>query len=340
MANKKISQLVGMGTAEVVSGQFVFPVGAGSSSIPYETKKVTALELATYAFTGDNQGGFPAPKLSGVNKEVYFNNSDSTWGNASNTDVANFPYLQVRKSDGLLMTGSGVAFDSATVPWDLEASDDIDMQGNDITNADDILFKDSNSIIDRQTNVQDLLIKAGRDLTLSGVRHVSISGQALDVTSTPISGDVTFTGGHVTIDPAKRLYVNEINTYIAADTQDRAVLSISGAARFHTNQADVGGLGEVDIDWADSNIQYDTVDASNLSYVFTNVRDGQTLTMYIENTSATTSYIPTFTSGTPNTVLWGGTGGPPHVDPNRTNVYTFAAIHTGIFASSITGYAY
>ena len=42
MANKKISQLVGMGTAEVVSGQFVFPVGAGSSSIPYETKKVTA----------------------------------------------------------------------------------------------------------------------------------------------------------------------------------------------------------------------------------------------------------------------------------------------------------
>ena len=338
MANKKISQLVGMGTAEVVSGQFVFPVGAGSSSTPYETKKVTALELATYAFTGDNQGGFPASKLSGVNKEVYFNNSDSTWGNASNTDVANFPYLQVRKSDGLLMTGSGVAFDSATVPWDLEASDDIDMQGNDITNANDILFKDSNSIIDRQTNVQDLLIKAGRDLTLSGIRHVSVKGQALDLASTPISGNVTVTGGNLEVDPGNKLIVNEIKVAKGTATNDSGNLVIEGASRHEPYNID--GFGTVY--WHESNVQYDTVNTASPEFDFEGAGNGQTLTMYIENTSSSVVSTPTFISGLtdPNPILWGGTGGPPHLEPNRTNVYTFICINTRIFASAITGYVY
>ena len=66
--------------------------------------------------------------------------------------------------------------------------------------------------------------------------------------------------------------------------------------------------------------------------------------MYVENAHATNSYTPTFASGTanqnPNSVIWGGTGGPPHIAAHRTNMYTFVCIGTGIFASAITGYEY
>ena len=78
MANKKISQLVGMGTNEAVSGFYLLPVGAGSSTGPYTTKRITTKELADFIFTGDNSAyvGFPAGTLSGVNKDIYFNNND------------------------------------------------------------------------------------------------------------------------------------------------------------------------------------------------------------------------------------------------------------------------
>ena len=84
MANKKISQLVGMGTNEAVSGFYLLPVGAGSSTGPYTTKKITTKELADFIFTGDNSAyvGFPAGTLSGVNKDIYFNNNDDNWVNA------------------------------------------------------------------------------------------------------------------------------------------------------------------------------------------------------------------------------------------------------------------
>ena len=45
MANKKISQLVGMGANEAVSGSFLLPVGAGATTGPYTTKKITTKEL-------------------------------------------------------------------------------------------------------------------------------------------------------------------------------------------------------------------------------------------------------------------------------------------------------
>ena len=38
-------------------------------------------------------------------------------------------------------------------------------------------------------------MQAAQDLTVSGIRHVSISGQALDLASTPISGDMNISRG-------------------------------------------------------------------------------------------------------------------------------------------------
>ena len=60
--------------------------------------------------------------------------------------------------------------------------------------------------------------------------------------------------------------------------------------------------------------------------------------MYIKNTDSSTSILPTFASG--SYVKWGGTGGPPHIDGARTNVYTFVCYDQVIFASAITGYVF
>ena len=154
MANKKISQLIGLGANEDVSGFFLIPVGAGTSTGPYVTKQITTTELAEFAFTGDGLG-FPATRISGLNKDVYFDNNDN-WQDASNTDVASFPFLQVRKSDGLLVTGSGVAFDSTSTPWNYNAASDINMQGNDINNLDDVNFFGSTSKITSTAATDDL----------------------------------------------------------------------------------------------------------------------------------------------------------------------------------------
>jgi len=348
MANKKISQLNAVDPSVGIGTESVFPMVSGTSSSNYQTSKVTAVDIAKFVLNPIpvGQPGMESIGFTG-NSNIYFKKTN--WDNAS-TNVAVNPYLQVNLSDGRLITGSGVAVPAALGDQmgNCTATEDLKMQGFNIIRANEIYFGGTEAqdyaVIDSSyyagTPQINVLKIRSDDLTLSGTRHVSISGQALDLASTPISGDVTFTGGNVTVDPSKVLFVNEINSYIGASADDKAVLSISGAARFFTNEADVASLGEIDIDWKDSNIQYDTVDSSNLNYIFSNVRDGQTVTMYIENTSATATYIPAFASGSPNSVLWGGTGGPPHVGPNRTNVYTFAAIHTGIFASAITGYEY
>jgi len=342
MANKKISQLSSIDGAIGISTSNLLPIASGTAG-NYLTAKVNMEQVQDFILS---------PMNTSVNQDIGFTGSENVvfkktnWDNAS-TNIENNPYLQVRISDGRLITGSGVAVPAALGDdlGDHTATEDLNLANYGVINANDIYFGGGTTVSTRieyqaDPGGKDLKVQAERDLTLSGIRHVRISGQALDLVNTPISGDVTFTGGNVTVDPNKVLYVNEINSYIAGSPDDKAVLSISGAARFFSNEADAGSLGEVDIDWKDSNIQYDTVDPSNLNYIFSSVRDGQTVTMYIENTNAATTYTPTFTSGAPNTVLWGGTGGPPHIAPNRTNVYTFAAIYTGIFASAITGYEY
>lgn len=331
MANKKISQLSEAGN--VGAGDF-FPVATSAGGGSFSTKKCETETLANYVLSpipsAISQVGFTG------NNELYVKKNN--WTNASNQSVQSFPFLQVRASDGLLVTGSGVAFDSTSVPWDYNAASSIDMQGNDINDLDDISFQSSNSTIARQTNVQDLLIKAGRDLTLSGVRHVSVSGQALDLASTPISGNVTVTGGNLEVDPGNKLIVNEIKVAKGTATNDSGNLVIEGASRHEPYNID--GFGTVY--WHESNVQYDTVNTASPQFDFEGAGNGQTLTMYIENTSSSVVSTPTFISGftNPNPILWGGTGGPPHIEPNRTNVYTFICINTGIFASAITGYVY
>ena len=108
MANKKISQLVGIGTGSTVSGTFLLPVGAGSTEGPFTTNKITTSELASYIFTGDSGGGgFPATALSGQ-KDVYFNNPNYQNTTAA-ADGVDYAYLMLKTSNGLLTTGSGIA---------------------------------------------------------------------------------------------------------------------------------------------------------------------------------------------------------------------------------------
>ena len=82
MANKKISQLTAMGNVGITDN-CLFPIASGNVGGPYTTLKTTAQEVAEYALNP-----ISATKVSGVNKDVYLNNSDSNWDTASNTAVS------------------------------------------------------------------------------------------------------------------------------------------------------------------------------------------------------------------------------------------------------------
>ena len=355
MANKKISQLAGTLPREIVSGDYLFPAAAGNAGAGYETKKITAQEIAEFVFTGYGGVGFPATQLSGT-KDVYLNNSN--WINSTATQPPNYGFLMLRTSDGLLTTGSGIGtpVDGDNL-GDHTATQSLNMANNDIIGAEDIRFYQSaHSIIAKGVGSNDnLTVKAGNELTLMANKHVLISGDALSVATTPISGDVTITGGNLEIDRAHKLIVNEITTY-GTDTAaggDPPVISISGAAAFESIDA-TDGLGDEDIYWSASNIQYVVSDdGNNPTYGFTNVRDGQTLTLYVQNTHAST-VTPAFNlagnatvnypAPTVSKIVWGtdevgATGVPPLVG-KKTNVYTFVNIKTGVFASAVTGYVY
>ena len=351
MANKKISQLAGTLPREIVSGEYLFPAAAGNAGAGYETKKITAQEIAEFVFTGYGGVGFPATQLSGT-KDVYLNNSN--WINSTATQPPNYGFLMLRTSDGLLTTGSGIGtpVDGDNL-GDHTATQSLNMANNDIIGAEDIRFYQSaHSIIAKGVGSSDnLTVKAGNELTLMAMKHVLISGDALSVATTPISGDVTITGGNLEIDPGNKLIVNEITTYGTDNPagSDPPFISISGAAAFES--FDATDVSE-DIYWDESNIQYIVNDNGiNPSYDFTNVRDGQTLTLYVQNTHST-AVTPAFTlagnatlnylSPIVTKVCWGGEfdGSPPALAEKTTNVYTFVNIKTGIFASAVTGYVY
>jgi hypothetical protein len=357
MANKKISQLAGTVPNEIVSGSYLFASAAGNVGVGYETKKITAQQIAEYVFTGsEGELGFPASQLSGT-KDVYFNKS--AWTSASAVVTQN-PYLQVRQSDGLLVTGSGIA---NAVGGDnmgnCVATTQVNLQGNDLINTDDIRFENApNSIIYNRakspSDRDDLMIKAGNELTLEGTTHVRISGLGLDLASIPISGaidaslGITFTGGNIEVDPAHKLIANEI-IVTGGGVGDSGALVIYGSSRHEPSKVQDSLSSTIEVLWSESNIQYDTISAGlgNLTYQFTEVEDGQTLTMYVENISTTTPYTAKFTSGTygPDTagsVVWGAeyNNTAPKIAENKANVYTFVRINTGIFASAVTGYVY
>jgi len=139
------------------------------------------------------------------------------------------------------------------------------------------------------------------------------------------------------------LIVNEISG-ARAGVSDDALLSIEGSSRHVPYTFSPAGAT---VNWQDSNIQY-AASTSAGDNDFTNVADGQTLTLYWENTNTnTTSITPKFRSGiygtdTAGAVRWGAefSHTAPAVAPSKTNVYTFVRMNTGIFASAVTGYVY
>ena len=331
MANKKISQLSSIDGAIGISTSNLLPIASGSAG-NYVTAKVDMEQIQDFILspmnTSSNQDiGFTGSE-NVVFKKTNTDGSNSSWDNAS-TNVQNNPYLQVRISDGQLITGSGVAVPAALGDdlGDHTATEPLNLAGYDVINTNEIYFGGGNTVSTRieydlpDPSKKNLKIQAEDDLTLSGIRHVKISGQALDLVNTPISGDVTFMKGGLTIPDNQGL------------TGDNIVINKTSRHLPHNNSASLA------VDWANSNIQRDTrANATAPNYIFTNALAGQTLTMYVENNHNAT-VIPSFTSG--STVKWGGpTGGPPHLVAAKTNVYTFVCYDGVIFASAITGYAY
>ena len=157
---------------------------------------------------------------------------------------------------------------------------------------------------------------------------VSISGGTGNFLDKTVGGDII---GDVSILSSGLLLSGDLNMH-------------SGVS-YHSTVS-MGSFNTANIDWSRGNIQY--IDATNnATYSFLNVRDGQTLTMYVKNTSASRIDC-TFISGTasdnkvrmPMDTLGTSTHTFPKVNAKQANVYTFVRIHTGIFASYVTGYDY
>ena len=317
MANKKISQLNAVDSSVGIGTESVFPMVSGTNSSNYQTTKVSSLDIAKFVLNPMPVGG--SADLSSIGftgaANVYFDKSN--WIDTSNAGTHAF--VMVNKDDGQLTTGSGIGVVAGGDNMgDCKATQNVNMQNNSIINIASLFFNQTASTVLDEDGT-NLVVQAAQDLTVSGIRHVSISGQALDLASTPISGDVTFMKGGLTIPDNQGLtgdniVINKTSRHLPYDAHDVSL----------------------DVNWANSNIQYDTrVNSTAPNYEFENALAGQTLTMYVKN-GHSAHLTPTFTSG--STVLWGGTGGPPHLENGRTNVYTFACYDGLLFASAITGY--
>ena len=338
MANKKISQLTSMGTVGIGSEDYLVTsesTGGGN----YATVKTTPNQVSNYVLNP-----VTADQISGAEKNIFFNNA--SWTTAGLGE--NFPFLQIDiNNGGKLVTGSGISVPAISDNMgNCVATTHVDMQGYDIIRANEIFFGGTQAqdyaVIDSSyyagTPQINVLKIRSDDLTLSGTRHVSISGQALDIASTPISGNVTITGGDLEIDPANKLITNEI-TITKHPGFSSGTLSIEGASYHLPNKApDNGG----DIFWGYSNIQYCVCDDEvDVDYDFNGVVNGQTLTLYVKNPEGT-EMTPTFINTDQVPVIWGAEYGntAPAIAANKTNLYTFVRINTGIFASAVTGYVY
>ena len=108
----------------------------------------------------------------------------------------------------------------------------------------------------------------------------------------------------------------------------------------------LGGL--TNVNWAAANIAH-VNRADDTTIKFYNVKDGQTYTMYMKNTDAANPTSGTFlytmgpsVSDATTGVFWGEEYGglAPTIAAGRTNIYTFVGVHTGVFASAVTGYVY
>jgi hypothetical protein len=174
------------------------------------------------------------------------------------------------------------------------------------------------------------------DTNMTGSKLVGIeaTGDFYSRRGGPISGDVSILG--------------DSGLYVSGDLKVQSGIS-------YNPSYDTGSMaGGVDIiNWASGNLLH-KIAPSSVNYNFINVTEGQTLTMYVHN-STYVDETPQFTSGVQvddgvggtreeNAVRWpadiDGNNNPPKVFSRTTNVYTFVNISTGIFASYLTGYDY
>ena len=157
----------------------------------------------------------------------------------------------------------------------------------------------------------------------------TMTGDFVDVYSTGlfysrhggnISGDVSILGSS--------------GLYVSGDIQ------IQSGVSYHSTVAT--GNGDK-IDWSVGNIQYQDNSSAVSTFNFLNAKDGQTLTLYVKNPTVSDQSV-NFVSGAPNAVMMPadaeGNNTAPKITANRTNVYTFIRINTGIFTSYVTGYDY
>lgn len=319
MANKKISQLVGIGTSSTVSGTFLLPVGVGPTAGQYTTNKITVSELASYLFTGDSVGGgYPAPALSGQSN-VYFNNP-SWQDTTAAADGSNYAYVMVKVNNGLLTTGSGIG---KPVGGDNlgnhTATQTLNLQDNIITNVGELInFNDGGGVSSTSAQV-----------SLTHPTKIQFDAPTIQL---GVSDNVTVNGSF------------SARSADFAGTITGDALEVQGAS-YHN----VTALASNTIDWSDGNIQYRTISSNTvMEFDAGTPQQGQTLTLYVKN-SDTDPYTIYFKSGA-NTgnVLFPPmpesvkhvVNSTPGISGGKTNVYTFVNIHTGIFGSSVTGYNY
>jgi hypothetical protein len=333
MANKKISQLTT--TANVGAGDF-FPVAVAGGGTPI-TKKAESPTLATYILN-PVPSSVPSIGFTGT-QNVYFDKSNWVDTTAVAGDGGTHAYVMVNKTDGQLTTGSGIANPvGGDNMGDCKATTDLNLQNNDVINTNEIYFGGGNTVSTRieynlpNPATKNLKIQAEDDLILSGIRHVHISGQALDLASTPISGNMDISrglnlqGGDVSI----------TNNATGTLTVDNIVYS----KRAYQDGFENVALA-TEIDWADGNVFKASCNVSPKAYTFANVEIGQTITVYMKNTMSlgSASAAPSFTDSSMD-VYWPADldNVAPPLANGKSNVYTFISIQGKIYASAITGY--
>jgi len=346
MANKKISQLVGIGTSSTVSGTFLLPVASGPHGGQYNTVKTTALELARYIFTGDSAGGgYPAPALSGQSN-VYFNNPSwqDTTAAANGVDYA---YLMVKSDNGLLTTGSGIG---KPVGGDNlgnhTATQTLNLQDNIIENIGSLVdFQDGGNIgsstsqisLEHPTKIQ---FDAPTIQLGNSYDSITVDG-SFNVDGDTVANSANFEG---TI-TGESLEITNLFSATSANFEGTITgnaLEVEGPASMKVNS-----LSNTNIDCSVANFHYKTITADTKPFNLTNVTPGQTITVAVRNSNAVTNSVQTsFQSGNgSNKVQWdetnfnlyNATSGCPGVTGSRSNVYTFISIGDQLFGSAVTG---
>tara|TARA_R100001163_G_C5067098_1_gene205982 strand:+ start:3351 stop:4352 length:1002 start_codon:yes stop_codon:yes gene_type:complete len=331
MANKKISQLNSVGATVGVKAADLLPIASGAGST-YKTAKASAQQIQNFVLNPMNVDNGSVIGFTGSEHIVF---KKTNWDNAS-TSVADNPYLQVRLSDGRLITGSGIA--AATSASDnmgnCTATQDIKMQAFSMTGCGNVGFGNNNTIggLDRSRifnsdgNGTDLQVLAYRDLQLSGNRNIDINAHSLDLSDTPITGNVSIENGNLNF-PASQGHI----------TVDDVIYR---KRAYNFSPKDVGSSAD-NIDWSLGNVQHAELPNTTASraYTFSNDVNGQTLTMYIHNNYGGEG-TATFNVAQGTTVYWGAEyeNQAPKIAQNKTNLYTFIKIDDKIWASAITGY--